>query len=128
MALSREGKSAEAVAKFRRTLALEPNLVQAMGELASILATSSDPALRNGKEAVELATRADELTHHKDPCVQLVLSEALAETGRFGDAVFMAQRVLQTAAAHGEQGLADSASNHLKSYRQGAAFRQSRQP
>jgi len=128
VALSREGKAAEAVAELRRALALEPNLVQAMGELASILATSSDPALRNGKESLELATRADELTHHKDPCVQLVLSEALAETGRFGDAVFMAQRVLQTAAAHGEQGLADSARNHLESYRRGAAFRQSRQP
>jgi tetratricopeptide (TPR) repeat protein len=127
VALSREGKAGEAAAQFRRALALAPDLVQALAELASILATSNDPALRNGKKAVELATRAGELTHHKDPGVQLVLSEAYAEAGRLGDAVFIAERVLETAAAHREQGLADAARSHLESYRRGNAFRQSRQ-
>jgi tetratricopeptide (TPR) repeat protein len=127
VALSREGRADEAAAHFRRALALAPDLVQALAELASILATSNDPALRNGKEAVELATRACELTRHKDPGVQLVLSEAYAENGRFGDAVFMAERVLQTAATHSERGLVDSARSHLESYRRGNAYRQSRQ-
>jgi tetratricopeptide (TPR) repeat protein len=128
VALSREGKADEAIAQFRRALALEPDFVQALAELASILATGSDPALRNGKEAVELATRAYELTHRKDLRVQLVLSEAYAEAGRLGDAVFMAERVLETAAALNQQGLAGSARSRLESYRRGSAFRQSEQP
>jgi len=127
VAFSREGKSGEAAAQFRRALKLAPDSVQALAELASILATSGDPALRNGQEAVELATRASELTHHKDPSIQLVLSEAYAETGRFGDAIFLAERVLEMAAAHKAQALVGAARSHLESYRRGDPFRQSRQ-
>ncbi len=128
VALSREGRSNEAAAQFRRALKLSPDSVQALAELASILATSSDPVVRNGKEAVALAARACELTQHKDPGIQLVLSEAYAETGRFGDAVFLAERVLETAAAHRKQGLVDVARSHLESYRRGSAFRRSQAP
>jgi tetratricopeptide (TPR) repeat protein len=127
-ALSREGRADEAAAHFRRALALAPDLVKALAELASLLATSSDPALRNGKEAIELATRACALTRNQDPGVQLVLSEAYAEAGRFGDAVFVAERVLRNAAAQGQQRLIDSARSHLELYRRGNPFRQLRRP
>jgi len=127
-ALLRDGKPDQAAAHYRRALSLDPTLLAALTDLASLLATSGDPNLRDGKQAVELATRACELTRHQDPTIQLILSEAYAEAGRLGDAVFVAERVLQVASARGEQRLIDSARRHLESYRQGAAFRQSRQP
>jgi Flp pilus assembly protein TadD len=127
-ALLREGSPDQAAAYYRRALALDPKLLAALTDLASLLATSGDPNLRNGKQAVELATRACELTRHQDPSIQLILSEAYAEAGRLGDAVFVAERVLQMASARGEQRLIDSARRHLESYRQGAPFRRSRQP
>jgi len=126
--LSREGKADEAAAHFRRVLTLAPDEVMALADLASILATSSDPALRDGKQAVELATRACTLTRQQDPRVQLVLSEAYAEAGRFSDAISVAEQVFQTAAAQGRQRLGDSARSHLELYRRANALRRSRQP
>lgn len=125
-ALLRKSDIARAAAHFRRALALDPDLVLALTELASIRATSADPALRNGAQAVELATRACDLTRHRDPSIQLVLSEAYAEASRFGDAIFLAERVLQIASGQNEQRLVDSAQKHLGFYRRGAAWRQSR--
>jgi len=126
--LSREGKPSEAAAQFRRALRLDSNLVLALADLASILATSSDPSLRNGKEAVELATRASDLTHRQDPGIQLVLSEAYAEAGRLGDAVFVAERVMQTASAQGDPRLIGLARSRLECYRLGKPFRNPTRP
>ena len=48
-----------------------------------MLATSPDAKLRNGRRAIELATRACELTKYKAAYILSTLAAAYAETGDF---------------------------------------------
>ena len=50
------GRSAEAIDQYRTALALPPDLVPALNNLAWILATDPDATNRNGAEAVQLAS------------------------------------------------------------------------
>jgi Flp pilus assembly protein TadD len=56
------------------------------------LATDPDAQFRNGAEAVELATRACELTKYQSPLPLATLAAAYAEIGRFQEAVSFAER------------------------------------
>lgn len=126
--LLQQGKPRQAAAQYRRALEIDPRLLVALSDLAGILATSTDPALRDGKEALELATRACQLTRYRDPAALLVLSEAYAEVGRFGDATDAAEQVLQMGRAAGDQNLIQSAQARLERYQQQMAYRRSREP
>src|SRR5208282_5745227 len=59
----------DAINYYQRVLELDTNgqtdSVIALNNLAWLLATASDPKLRNGKEAVRLAERACQLTQYK---------------------------------------------------------------
>jgi tetratricopeptide (TPR) repeat protein len=77
------GQHAEAVADFDKALALEDDDESLLNNFAWVLATSPDDAVRNGKKAVELATKASELTGHQTPHVLSTLGAAYAETGDF---------------------------------------------
>ena len=55
--LSAKGDFPGAIARYRRALELDPNLVEALNNLAWLLATCPDASLRNGAEAVQLAKR-----------------------------------------------------------------------
>ena len=59
------GKHAEAIADFEKALKLEPEDDGVLNNLAWVLATSPDDKLRDGKRAIELATKACELTEYK---------------------------------------------------------------
>lgn len=64
--------------------------------LATIRATSTNSALRNGSEAVKLANRACELTGWKNWGCLSAFSAALAETGDFSGAQKYARQVIAT--------------------------------
>ena len=95
-ALLRQGRSAEAIAEYRKALAVAPDNLAAQSNLAWLLATSSDPWLRNGPEAVSIAERLDRLTGGNRPLVLRILAAAYAEAGRFNEAVEAAERALQS--------------------------------
>jgi protein O-mannosyl-transferase len=95
-ALLRQGQSAEAIAEYRKALAVAPDNLAAQSNLAWLLATSSDPSLRNGPEAVSIAERLDRLTGGNRPLVLRILAAAYAEAGRFNEAVEAAERALQS--------------------------------
>jgi Flp pilus assembly protein TadD len=78
---------AEAIDQFRQALDLDPDLISALNNLAFLLATTPYDTRRDGRQAVELATRAVQLTGEKDPIPLDTLAAAYAETGRFDDAV-----------------------------------------
>ncbi len=86
-----EGKIEEAIQCYREALNVDSNNPVVLNNLAWLLATASKPELRNGEEAVQLATRAVELTDRRQPRFIGTLAAACAETGQFSKAVQIAQ-------------------------------------
>jgi predicted Zn-dependent protease len=86
-----EGKFEEVIQYYREELNADSNNPVVLNNLAWILATADKPGLRNGKEAVQLATRAARLTDLRKPFIMLTLAAAYAETGQFPVAVSIAQ-------------------------------------
>ena len=63
--LETDGKVEEAIQHYREALNVDSNNPVVLNNLAWILATASKPELRNGEEAVQLATRAVDLTDRR---------------------------------------------------------------
>ena len=120
------GRAREAVAQYSRALELNRDDVEAQNNLAWILATCPDAAVRNGIRAVAIAERADSLTMSKSPVISATLAAAYAEAGRFADAVKAAERAFQLASAEGNQSRANSIRAQIELYRTATAFRDRR--
>jgi tetratricopeptide (TPR) repeat protein len=117
-------RPAEAVEEYREALRLQPDWPPAQNNLAWLLATCADPALRNGAEAVRLAERACELTGRRQAFLIGTLGAAYAEAGRFGDAIRAAEQAIAIAEAAGQTDVAKRNRELLELYQSGNAFRQ----
>jgi Flp pilus assembly protein TadD len=115
---------ADARSHCRRALALDPNSVAALNNLAWLLATTSDPRLRDGGEAVRLAEHACQLTRYQKPFLMGTLAAAYAEAGRFNDAVTTAQKARDLALAQGQKEVAAKDEQLLELYKSGRAYHQ----
>jgi len=125
-ALLQQGRLEEAVAPFEDALARRPDLPEpqaALTHIAWILATSPDPAARNGARALELATRMDRLAGGTNPIAAATLGAACAETGRFAEAIAAAERAEQLATRANNAALAAAIEAQIRSYRAGAPVR-----
>lgn len=80
------GRQKEAIADYEQALKAKPKDSSVLNNLAWVLATSPEPSLRDGKRAVELATKAAELTDYKAAHILSTLAAAYAETGDFESA------------------------------------------
>jgi tetratricopeptide (TPR) repeat protein len=120
------GRAREAVTQYSRALELNRDDVEAQNNLAWVLATCPDAAVRNGLQAVAIAERADSLTMRKSPVIGATLAAAYAECGRFADAVKTAERAFQLASAEGNQSRANSIRAQIELYRTASAFRDRR--
>jgi tetratricopeptide (TPR) repeat protein len=123
MAASQSGRVAEAIAFYQQALDLDPNQVEADNKLAWILATSPLPALRNGPRAVALAQHANQLARGRNPGVLGTLAAALAEAGRFPEAVAALRQALPLAAARNETAQVEDLQMELNFYQTNALFR-----
>jgi tetratricopeptide (TPR) repeat protein len=117
------GDNSEALAHWRKALAIDPKSVSALSRAAWLLATSHDAALRNGNEAVALAEQANNLTAGKDPEVLDTLAASFAEDGQFTHAVATANRALPLALAQGNHSLAAAIRARLALYEAKTPFR-----
>jgi tetratricopeptide (TPR) repeat protein len=115
-----EEKWGDAITEFDQTLKLNPAKAEAENNLAWILATCPDAALRNGNKAVELASRANQMTDGQNPIVLHTLAAALAEAGRFPDAAQTADRALELAGSN--SGLKGQLEQELELYRVNKPF------
>jgi protein O-mannosyl-transferase len=108
----------DAIAEYRNALSISPENVAAQSNLAWLLATSSDPSLRNGPEAVELAKQAEaESSRSESRAVVLrILAAAYAEAGLFGEARQTAQQALQAAEIQGNSTLSSALRDEIALY------------
>jgi serine/threonine-protein kinase len=94
-------------------LRLSPHVAAAYDHFARFWLASPDASQRNGLMAVELATRACELSGWEDSACLATLAAACAESGQFADAVRWAERAVQRAPAAQRS----SRQNELERYR-----------
>jgi tetratricopeptide (TPR) repeat protein len=122
------GNSSEALNHWRKALAIEPQRSSTLVNMAWLLATTPDPALRNGPEAVELATRAQDVSSGGDPIVLDTLAAAYAETGQFLRALAIANRAFDLAVERKDESLANAIHNRILLYGPNAPFRDQSSP
>jgi Flp pilus assembly protein TadD len=116
------GRDREAVVEYHRALDRQPLSVEVLNNLAWILATSSDDSVRNGTDAVALAEKACQQTHHQDAMTVGTLAAAYAEAGRFAEAVATAQKAANLAAAAGNSQFANINTQLMQMYRAGKPY------
>lgn len=89
------GEYDKAISDLRESLKTHPDFQRCENELAWILATCPQPDLRNGREAVELASKACQETSWKIPMYIDTLAAAYGELGEFEMAVKYEKQALQ---------------------------------
>jgi tetratricopeptide (TPR) repeat protein len=121
-ALLQRNDVAGAINQFQETLKLAPDEVEAQNTLAWVLATGLQASLRNGRQAVELARRANQLTRDENPAFLGTLAAAYAEAGQFPEAVETAQHALRLAETQSNPTLAAAIRSQLQLYQSGLPF------
>jgi tetratricopeptide (TPR) repeat protein len=111
-----------AIRFYRSGLALAPS-PRSAAELAWLLSTTSDPALRSGREALALVEPVVQ-ANANDLVLLNAFAGALAENGRFTDAVQVANRAVALARAAGDNRVAAIMQQRMDVYRSGKPWRQ----
>jgi serine/threonine-protein kinase len=104
---------------YAKLLLPEPSHAAAFNSLAWIWATCPDESRRDGKKAIEYATKACELTGWKDADFLSTLAAAYAECGQFKEAVAWQNKAL--ALVPGDE--AAKLRARLGAYQAGGAYR-----
>ena len=122
------GRNQEAVQQLETALQINPDAAEALNNLAWLLATSEDPNIRDGIRAVQLAEHACSLTGSKKTTYLGTLAAALAEAGRFDDAITAAQTACALAGKSGETNLLQKNQELLELYRTHKPYREPVKP
>ncbi|MFL5242524.1 MAG: hypothetical protein ACJ8FY_10485 [Gemmataceae bacterium] len=113
--------SAKAIMDFKEAIRLYPDTSCTYGKFAWLLATCPEQSVRDGERAIQMATKACELTEWED-CQELaVLAAAYAEAGQFGEAERYQMKALEDPAYHGLAG--DGFRQRLELYKQKKPYR-----
>ena len=122
------GKHAEALADFDRALEIEPDESGVLNNYAWTLATSPFDDLRDGERAVELATKACQVTEYGMPHILSTLAASYAEAGDFDEAIRWSQQAITKAEQLGQlEGYDGQLEAELNSYRAGQPWRELQQ-
>ena len=128
LALVQKGRPSEAIAHWQNALAGQSDSVDSLNNLAWVLATFPENWIRNRKQALALAERANQLSGDNNPAILRTLAAAYAENGRFTEARVTAERGLQLANAQENLALVNIFEGDLARYRANAPVRTATQP
>ena len=112
---SQLGRDRRAIPLLERAIELQPKDVEAINDLAWILATSRQRALRDGERALELAKENNRRTGSSQPTFIETLAAAQAELGNFETAIEWQEQVAE---ALGPEASVE-ARKRLRQYRRG---------
>ncbi len=124
--LLEEGEDKVAMEHLRTTLKLKPGDAATMRKLAWVLATDANPDLRDGAEALRLATLANQQAAPATASDWDTQAAAAAAAGQFSNAVSAAKKALELANAAGQKDLAALIQSRLTLYQAGTAFHEGR--
>jgi tetratricopeptide (TPR) repeat protein len=116
MAFYKNGSIKEAIDSWQQALAILPGQLNVLNNLAWLLATASDPSLRDGARAVALAAQASQLSGGGNPAVLHTLAVAYAAEGNYSLAAVTARRALELAAGQKKDTLAATLQQEIKLY------------
>jgi tetratricopeptide (TPR) repeat protein len=119
-----QGNRPEAAQNYKHALELHSDWPPAMNDLAWLLATAPEAQLRNGQEAVRLASKACELSKNREARFLGTLDAAYAEAGDFKRAIETAERVDSLARESGQTEVSTAALKRLESYRRSEPYHQ----
>jgi tetratricopeptide (TPR) repeat protein len=124
VALDQKGQSVEAIEHYEKALEISPRSVSALNNLAWLLATSSNAALRNGARAIQLARQADQLSGDANALVLRTLAAGYAEAGQFGKAIETARVAIQVASTQGDNSLTETLEQEIALYELALPYRE----
>ena len=115
MALVRLARHGEALERLRAAINLHPDESAFPLAVARLLAASPDPGVRDGREALDLVQALAEL--HDTTAVAETMAMALAELGRYSEAMEWQRRAMAGAAVAGRADVAQRMAANLALYR-----------
>ncbi len=95
MILRRQGRYADAIADFEKAIALDPKQISPYNNFAWLLSTCTDASFRNGKKAIDYASKAGELADWKRYHAYAVMAAGYADTGNFPEAIKWQKKCLE---------------------------------
>jgi cytochrome c-type biogenesis protein CcmH/NrfG len=113
----------QALASFKEAERLAPDAAQCLNALAWLYATCPKAEIRNGAEAVRLATRACAITKRHDTEMLDTLAAAYAEAGRFAEAIKTTEEIRALALSDHDTSTAAMAQQRLELYHAGKPYR-----
>ena len=113
-----------ALPHYREALRLDPKAKDALNNCVWILATASDPKLRDPQQALALAQRLVEMTGGKEAGPLDTLAAAYAASGKFAEALETARKALNLAVAAKQAGLANEVRARIALYEAHQEFRE----
>jgi len=122
--LMRSGRAVEAIDAFQQGLTNAPYDPRTAMKLAWLLATSMEPTLLDGTEAVRLAKMVCEITDYRIPETLDVLAAAYAQARQFRTATNTARQAYQLAMSASRPALATKIDSHLKFYEAKQPYRE----
>jgi tetratricopeptide (TPR) repeat protein len=111
---------AQAIRDFGEAIRLDPNCAAAYDNFALLLATCPDEKVRDGRRAIQLATKACELTDWESAWELSTLAAAHAEAGQFDEAVRYETKALE----HHRRPDRDGFRQRLELYKRKQPFRE----